>query len=69
MYNKVMVPASKLDAQYEQYNKTIYKICLANMPLLLPKYKEPKRCKRRIMGILFKAFVRIASEAVLAFIR
>ena len=36
---------------------------------LLAKFEEPKRCKRGIIGILFKAIVGIALEAVSAFIR
>ena len=59
----------KLDTQFQQYNKTIQKIFLKVIPLLMPTFKEPKRCKRGILGMLFKAVVGIASKAASASIR
>ena len=55
-----MLLVRKMDVQYEQYNKTIHKIFLKEIPLLLPKFEEPKRYKRRTLGILFKVIVGIA---------
>ena len=66
--NKVIVLARKFDAQYQQYIKTIHKISLEEKPLLLPRFEEPERHSRGIIG-LFKAVVGIASEDVSAFIR
>ena len=67
--NKVMLLARELDTQYQCYNKTIHKKFLEKMPVLLPKYDEPNRCKEGIIGILFKAIVVTALEAVSAFIK
>ena len=39
------------------------------MPLLLPKFEETKRCKRGIIGILFKAIIGIALGNFSAFLR
>ena len=64
-----MLSARQLDAHYQQYNKTIHKIILEDIPLLLPKFEEPRRHKREIVGILFKAVVGIALWAFLAFVR
>ena len=64
-----MLLARKLDAQYQQYNKTIHKIFLEVIPLLLAKFEELKRCQRGIKEILFKVVIDFPSEAVSAFIR
>ena len=54
-----MVLARKLDAQYQQYNKTIHEIFLEEIPLLLPKCEEPKRHKREIEAILLKQLFKL----------
>ena len=64
-----MLLTRKLDAQYQEYNKTIHKIFLEEIPLLLPKFEHPERFKRTIIGILFKAIGGITLEAVSTFIR
>ena len=64
-----MLLARKFDVQYQPYNKTIHYIFLEEILLLLPKFEEPERYKRGTIGILFKAIVGIASEALLVFIR
>ena len=64
-----MLLTRKLNAQNQQYNKIITKIFLEKIPLLPPKCEEPKRYKRGIIRIIFKAIVDIASQAVSAFIR
>ena len=51
--NNGMFVARKLDAQFQQYNRTIHKTPLEEIPLLLSKFEEPKRCKRGILGTLF----------------
>ena len=67
--NKLMLLARKLDAQFQQCYKTNQQIFLEEIPLLLPRLEEPKRCKRGIIGIMFKVIVNIASEVVSAFIK
>ena len=64
-----MIIARRLDAQYQQYNKTIHKIFLEEIPLLLPKLFQTTRCKRGILGIVSKGIIGISSEAVSAFMK
>ena len=59
--NKVKLLARKVDAQYQQNNKSIYEIFLEDIPLLLSIIEEPKRWQRGIIGILFNAIIGIAS--------
>ena len=66
--NQDILLTRKLDTQYQQYYKTIQKTLLKEILLLVLKFEEPKRCKRGTIGILFKAVVNIASEAVSPFI-
>ena len=61
--------ARKLDIQYQLYYKTIFKTFLEEMPLLLPRFGDPRKHKKGIIEILFKAIVSITLEAVSAFIR
>ena len=61
--SKGMLLTRNEDAQYQQYIKIIYKILLEEIPVLLPKCEEPKRCKRGIVGLLFRAARGIASKA------
>ena len=69
IYNRVLLLTRKLDGQYQWYNKSIHEIFLGEIPLLLPKLVDLKRCKRGLIGIMFKVIVGITSEAVPAFIR
>ena len=62
MCKEVMFLARKLDAQNLSYNKTLYKICLEEISLLLPNFKEPERLIMGIIGILFKAIVHIPEK-------
>ena len=66
--NKVMLLTRKLHAQYQQYNKTFHKIFPEEIPLLLLKVEELKRCKRWIIRLLFIAAVGIALDNVSVFI-
>ena len=43
-----MLLVRKLDAQYQQYNKTVHKIFLEEIPLLLPNLKSLKDAKEEL---------------------
>ena len=40
--NKIMFIARKLNSQLQKYSKTIHKIFLEEIPLLLPTLEEPE---------------------------
>ena len=45
--NNVLLLARKLAAQYQQHNKTMYKIFPVDIHLLSPKFEESKDGKER----------------------
>ena len=57
-----MLMARKYNVQFLEYIKTIHKIFWEEKPLLLPKFQEPGRHKKGIIGIWIKVVVGIASE-------
>ena len=61
--------ARRLDAQYQQYNKSVHIIFLEEIPILLPKLDQTTRGKGGILGFIFKVIIGIASEAVSPFIK
>ena len=67
--NKMMIIARRSDAQDHHFSKTIHKIFLEEICILLPKLDQTTRSKRGILEFIFKVITDIASEAVPAFIK
>ena len=67
--NKIMIIARRFDTQYQKYNKTIHKIFLEELPILLLKLDQTTRSKIGILVFVFQVIIGIASEAVSVFIK
>ena len=66
-YNKGILLARNLGGQYQQYNKTIYKLFLEGILLFCQNLRILKNA-RGIIKLLFKTVVHITSEVFSAFI-